>query len=75
MTGKYWSIGSVYVPLDRLEVKGFLTSSLANPTPERGGKAKRYYKLTDEGLAQLREIQKINITFWEDMPDLTAKGY
>jgi len=43
MTGKYWSIGSVYVPLDRLEAKGFVTSYLANPTPERGGKSKRYY--------------------------------
>ena len=44
MTGKYWSIGSIYVPLDRLEAKGYVESYLANPTPERGGKSKRYYK-------------------------------
>ncbi len=43
-TGKYWSIGSIYVPLDRLEDKGYVTSYLANPTPERGGKSKRYYQ-------------------------------
>ena len=72
LTGKYWSIGSVYVPLDRLEAKGFVTSYLADPTPERGGKSKRYYSLTDEGLAQLQEIQKVHAAFWSDMPDLSA---
>ncbi|MBN1271693.1 MAG: helix-turn-helix transcriptional regulator [Candidatus Aminicenantes bacterium] len=41
MTGKYWSIGAIYVPLDRLENKGFLSSRLAEPTSERGGKSKR----------------------------------
>ena len=70
MTGKYWSIGSIYVPLDRLESKGYVTSYLANPTAERGGKSKRYYKLTEEGLAQLKEIQKVYATFWGDVPDL-----
>lgn len=73
-TGKYWSVGSVYVPLDRLEIKGYLTSYLANPTPERGGKAKRYYKITKAGLEQLREIQRIYATFWDDLPDLGAGG-
>ena len=73
MTGRYWSIGSIYVPLDRLEAKGYLVSYLADPTPERGGKAKRYYKLTKEGLKQLREIQKIYATFWDDVPDLSMK--
>ena len=73
MTGRYWSIGSIYVPLDRLETKGFLTSYLANPTPERGGKAKRYYRVTEAGLEQLKEIQKVYATFWKDVPDLTTK--
>ena len=73
ITGKYWSIGSIYVPLDRLESKGYVQSYLANPTPERGGKSKRYYKITEEGLQALREIQKINSTLWSDMPDLSAK--
>ena len=72
MTGKYWSIGSVYVPLDRLEAKGYVTSYLADPTPERGGKSKRYYTLTNDGLEQLKEIQKVYAAFWNDMPDLSA---
>ncbi len=73
LTGKYWSIGSIYVPLDRLENKGFVTSYLADPTAERGGKSKRYYKLTDKGLEELRAIQKIYETFWDDLPDLSQE--
>ena len=73
MTGKYWSIGSIYVPLDRLENKGYLASSLSSPTSERGGKSKRFYQLTKEGLKQLQEIKKIYQAFWKDLPDLSVK--
>ena len=72
-TGRYWSVGSVYVPLDRLEDKGFLRSFRANPTPERGGKSKRYYELTKSGLLQLEEIRKIYQTVWKDMPEILTK--
>lgn len=71
VTGKYWSIGSIYVPLDRLELKGYVTSYMANPTPERGGKSKRYYKLTEDGMEQLKDIQKVYMAFWDNIPDLT----
>jgi len=40
---------SVYVTLDRLERKGYMTSALSDPTPERGGKAKRCFTLTTAG--------------------------
>ena len=72
VTGKYWSIGSVYVPLDRLEAKGFVQSYLADPLPERGGKARRYYKITEAGMIQLQEIQKVYSKFWENVPDLSS---
>lgn len=73
LTGKYWSIGSIYVPLDRLEDKGYLRSFRADPTPERGGKSKRFYELTKSGTAQLEEIRKIYQTVWKDIPEVTAK--
>ena len=73
LTGKYWSIGSIYVPLDRLEDKGYLRSYRADPTPERGGKSKRYYELTRSGTAQLEEIRKIYQTVWKDAPEVTAE--
>jgi len=73
LTGKYWSVGSIYVPLDRLENKGFLRSKLSHPTPERGGKSKRYYEITKEGLKELEEIRKIYLAAWENMPNISAK--
>lgn len=73
LTGKYWSIGSVYVPLDRLETKGYVKSNLGNATAERGGKAKRFYEITEDGLGQLSEIQKVYAAFWQDVPDFSTK--
>ncbi len=46
--------GTVYVTLDRLERKGYLKSSLSDPTPERGGKAKRCFSLTPAAVRALR---------------------
>lgn len=70
LTGKYWSIGSVYVPLDRLENKGYVKSYLTSPTSEKGGKSKRFYEITKSGISQLKEVKKIYETFWKDIPDL-----
>jgi len=48
--------GALYVTLQRLTQKGFLDSWLGEPTPERGGKAKRHFRPTREGLAAVREF-------------------
>ena len=47
--GRHLSIGAVYATLERLEEKGLVTSLLNDPTPERGGRAKRTFKLTGTG--------------------------
>jgi PadR family transcriptional regulator, regulatory protein PadR len=49
------SLGAVYVTLDRLEDKGLITSWLSDPTPERGGRAKRCYRLESGGTHALQE--------------------
>lgn len=51
--GRSVSRGAVYVTLDRLERKGLLESALGRPTPERGGKAKRLFRVRPDGLAAL----------------------
>ncbi len=71
VTGKYWSIGSVYVPLDRLENKGLVKSFTGKITPERGGRAKRCYEITKGGLERLAELQKAHNTLWSKMPNLS----
>ena len=46
--------GALYTVLDRLESKGYLASRMGNPTPERGGRSKRYYKVTPSGIRALK---------------------
>jgi len=53
-TGRPVSRGAVYVTLERLERKGVLTSKMGEPTAMRGGRAKRFFKVTPAGLKALR---------------------
>ena len=49
------SLGAVYATLDRLEDKGLVNSWLSHPTPERGGRSKRHYRLESSGERALRD--------------------
>jgi len=53
-TGRVVSPGAIYTALDRLERRGFVRSELGEPTPERGGKRKRLYRMRAAGEAALR---------------------
>ena len=64
------SVGSVYAALERLEAKGLVVSSLGDPTPERGGKAKRFFRITREGLRQIHETRSVLTRLWHAIPDL-----
>lgn len=52
-TGRDLSIGAVYATLDRLESKGYVISRTGEPTPERGGRAKRHFRVTVKGVSVL----------------------
>jgi PadR family transcriptional regulator, regulatory protein PadR len=65
---KKFSIGAIYVPLDRLAAKGYLKTSEGEPTPERGGRSKRFYKLTAKGTTALKNLQKFNEKLWAGFP-------
>jgi PadR family transcriptional regulator PadR len=62
------SAGSVYAALDRLELKGLIVSTLGDPSPERGGRAKRYFRVTEQGLKSLRETRKMLSKLWRSLP-------
>jgi DNA-binding PadR family transcriptional regulator len=68
--GREVSVGSVYAALERLEGKGLVASALGDPTPERGGKAKRYFRITKEGLRQVRETRRVLTGLWQKLPEL-----
>jgi DNA-binding PadR family transcriptional regulator len=56
--GRTVSPGAIYTALDRLERRGLVTSRLGDPTAQRGGKRKRFYRLDPAGEKLLRESQR-----------------
>ena len=70
ITGREAAVGSVYAALERLEQKGMVSSSLGDPTPERGGRAKRYFRVTRAGLQQARKTRKALVALWRGLPQL-----
>ena len=72
-TGRSVSRGSIYITLDRLETKGYLKSRLADPTPERGGRAKRFFRVTPRGVHAIKETQQALVALWKDVPQLKEK--
>ena len=67
-TGDDWPIATVYTPLDRLTGKGMLVSSVGNPTPERGGRSKRMFKLTAKGIRALESVRQVSESMWSELP-------
>lgn len=72
--GRGVSVGSVYAALERLEGKGLVGSSLGDPTPERGGKAKRYFRITKAGLSQVHETRRVLQKLWRSLPELKSEN-
>ncbi len=70
LLGKKVSVGAVYIPLERLARKGLLATWESEPTARRGGRRKRFYKLTPSGLAALNAIKKIHDEAWSGLPGL-----
>ena len=64
-TGLTFSLGSIYVTLDRLHRKGLLESAKAEPQPRRGGKARRLFSITDNGDQMLQLSRQAFQRMWE----------
>lgn len=66
-TGRPVSAAAVYVTLRRLEKKGLLSSTMSDPTPERGGKARRLVGVTRAGLDSLRGSRQAIDSMWKGL--------
>ena len=64
MLGRSLSVGAVYVPLERLVARGLLTSESGEPTPVRGGRRKRFYRLTPKGSRALLQTRRVTERAW-----------
>ena len=63
-------LGAIYTCLDRLEQNGLVTSTYGDPTPERGGRAKRFFKITGKGLKAVKDTQRALTALWSGIPQL-----
>ncbi len=66
--GREVSLSSVYASLERMEGKGLVTSELGEPLQERGGRARRYFRITPKGLQQAQETRQILVQLWSEQP-------
>src|SRR5215469_3319752 len=69
-SGREAALGSVYGTLERLEEKGLVTSRLGESTAVRGGRAKRYFQITAQGLREVRQTQRALVNLWRGLPGL-----
>jgi DNA-binding PadR family transcriptional regulator len=68
-TGRRVSGGALYATLDRLESKGLIVSRRGDPTPERGGRPKRFVRVTRDGIAALRDVRQAMLKLWRGIED------
>jgi PadR family transcriptional regulator PadR len=72
-TGREVVVASVYATLERLGDRGLVTSALGDPTPERGGRAKRYFRITSAGIRETRQAQQSLMSLWKGLPELKGE--
>jgi PadR family transcriptional regulator, regulatory protein PadR len=74
LVGKSYSVGAIYVPLDRMAERGWLTTDTGSPTAVRGGRAKRFYELTPAGKAALLAAKQLHEYLWSGVTNLGLEG-
>lgn len=72
-SGRRIALSGVYAALERLEQKGFVTAQLGEATPQRGGRAKTYFRLTAEGLEEASAAKQTLVNLWQGTPALKVK--
>jgi PadR family transcriptional regulator PadR len=66
-TGRSVARGAVYTALERLESKKCVRSRMSNPLPERGGRSRRYFSVTQAGLAAMRSSRRSLLRLWQGL--------
>lgn len=67
-TGREVTLGAVYAALERMERKGMLRSSMSAAMAERGGRRRRLFLVTDEGVRMLAEVRRAREALWQTVP-------
>ena len=71
--GRRVLLGAAYAALDRLERNGLVTSTIGSPTAVRGGRAKRFFRVTARGVRAVRNTQRALVALWRNVPELKER--
>src|SRR3954454_7106572 len=71
--GRRVLLGAAYAALDRLEQNGLVSSTVGSPSPERGGRAKRFFRVTARGVRAAKDTQQALVALWKDVPQLKER--
>ena len=72
-TGDDWNYGLLYATLDQLVKKGLLTKKEGKPMPERGGRRKIYYTISNAGCRALEQARELNVALWDGVTSFAQK--
>jgi DNA-binding PadR family transcriptional regulator len=72
--GRSVTRGALYTTLERLEAKGYLASSMGDPTPQRGGRSKRFFQVTSEGVSALKTSREAMEELWRGAGSILEKA-
>jgi PadR family transcriptional regulator len=67
------AVAAVYAALDRLERDGMVASRIGESTPERGGRAKRVFQVTSQGIKAAKETRRALVALWSGLPELERR--
>ena len=66
-TGREIAVGALYTALERLERKDYVASAMSDPTPQRGGRARRHFHIEPDGAAALKRSRDLLAKMWDGL--------
>jgi PadR family transcriptional regulator, regulatory protein PadR len=73
-SGREVAVSGIYAALERLEHRGLITAELGEATPQRGGRAKTYFRVTAAGLREIHAAKRAFTNLWRGVPDLEGRA-
>ena len=69
ITEKKWTIGNLFVALEKLEESRFISSRISDPTKKRGGRAIKFYSVTEKGVSALKKVRSVQDELWNGLDE------
>ena len=71
-SGREVAVSGIYAALERLEERGLVTAELGEASPQRGGRAKTYFRVSAEGLREVQAAKKAFSSLWDGLSGMSG---